>query len=89
MAAVVTHKEPGAVPGLLEAKQADSRRIRYGRIALPIAANLTLNGVAVALVAMFSAASTGRMNINPVNLTVIVHDAPAARLAGQSFVCAN
>lgn len=54
----------------------------------PVLDSDTLSGVLVALVAMLSfadllAAAAG------VNVTLIVQDAPAGRLAGQSFDCAN
>lgn len=55
---------------------------------MPVPDSDTLNGVLVALVAIVNfadllAAACG------VNVTEIVQEAPAGRLAGQSFVSAN
>jgi hypothetical protein len=55
---------------------------------MPVPDSVMLSGVLVALVAMVSltdllAAASG------LNVTAIVHDSPAAKLAGQLFVCAN
>ena len=54
---------------------------------MPVPDSDTLSGVLVALVAMLSFADLLSAACG-VNVTETVHDAPAARFAGQSFVCA-
>ena len=54
----------------------------------PVPFSDTPSGVAVALVAMRSVADLLPVTVG-VNVTPIVQEAPAARLAGQSFVCAK
>ena len=55
---------------------------------MPVPDSDTLSGVLVALVAMVSFADFVSVACG-LNVTEIVHDAPAARLAGQLFVCVN
>jgi Na+(H+)/acetate symporter ActP len=55
---------------------------------MPVPDSATLSGVLVALVAIVSFADL-LATASGLNVTAIVHDAPAGRLAGQLFVCAN
>ena len=55
---------------------------------MPVPDSDTLSGVLVALVAMESLADLIAA-LSGVNVTLIVHEPPAARFAGQSLVCAN
>ena len=55
---------------------------------MPVPESATLSGVPVAFVAMLSLAD--RLDaLGGLNVTRTVHEYPAARVAGQLFVCAN